>query len=147
MTGATSLTRLLLAALCAIAGASTANDASAQAGTPLPIEFNGSDIGYPSVAAALAAMRSIPGVHIVVTDGWTVADDAAHDTFWRFAPPGNPAWPSVIRQTVVLRDDRLAVDLRIRCEAAMTACDALIADAQRAGDSSRSSGTAASAPR
>jgi hypothetical protein len=145
MTRAISLARLLPVALCAI-GCAT-NDVSAQGGTPLPVEFNGSDIGYPSVAAALAALRSLPEVHIVVTDGWTLADDAAHDTFWRFTPPGHPAWPSVIKQMMVLRDDRIAVDLHIRCEATKAACDALLVDVQRAGAGGQSSGMAASAPR
>ena len=130
--------------LCALG---VVSDAVAQASTPLAVEFNGSDIGYPSIAAALAALRSNPDLHVVTIDGWNVVDDAGHDTFWRFALPGHPAWPSVVKQTVVLRDDRLAVDLRIRCEASRAACAALLADAHAGDGAGGPAALAPSAPR
>lgn len=123
------------------------SDAAAQAGTPLPIEFNGSDVGYPSVATALAALRSDPALHVVTTGQWTVVDDARHDTFRRFTLPGHPAWPSAVKQAVVLRDDRLAVDLRIRCEAARSACAGLLADVQAEEAAQRPAGLDPSVPR
>jgi hypothetical protein len=61
---------------------------------PVSNEVKSSSIGYPSVAAALADLHSRAGVKFHEDHGWTIAEDAAHYTFWSFPPAGDPAFPS-----------------------------------------------------
>lgn len=86
-------------------------------------ESPGSSIGYPSVAAALAALRNKPGVAISQQNGWTVATEASTLTIWSFAPRGNPAYPAVAKRHVVEDKKATWIDMTIACEASKAACD------------------------
>ena len=60
-----------------------------------------SGIGYPTVAAALAALHSKPEVIFREEDGWIIAEDRSHYTLWSFAPEGDPAYPSAVKRSAV----------------------------------------------
>jgi hypothetical protein len=85
-------------------------------------------IGYPSVAAALAAVRAKPGVKISLQSGWTVIDDRDASTFWSFTPPGHPAHPAAVRRILTEKDGAFYLQTRILCQATKSACDKLKAD-------------------
>ena len=88
----------------------------------------GSSIGYPSVAAALKDLRSKPDVNFSEQNGWIIADDRSHVTVWTFAPQGDPAYPSVVKRTVVQQGKGISMDMKVRCESSQSACDKLVAD-------------------
>ena len=87
---------------------------------------------YPSVAAALAALRSRPDLVIHQEKGWTGFEDRATLTIWTFTPPGHRAHPAVVKRTVV--QDGMTVYLKVtgRCEATKAACDKLMAELAKA---------------
>ena len=60
-----------------------------------------SAIRYRSVAAALEDLRSKPGVEVSDQGGWTIVSDRSNSTLWSFAPPGNAAYPAVVKRTAV----------------------------------------------
>jgi len=47
-------------------------------------------IGYPTVEAALTAVRARPGVTESQSAGWTVIEDKAHHETWLFSPAASP---------------------------------------------------------
>jgi hypothetical protein len=87
-----------------------------------------SSIGYPSVAAALEAMRAKSGVKVSVQGGWTIVDDRGNSALWSFTPPGHPAHPAVVRRTVTEKDGAIFVQMGGLCEAAKPPCDKLMAE-------------------
>ncbi|MBL6853697.1 MAG: DUF4019 domain-containing protein, partial [Alphaproteobacteria bacterium] len=93
--------------------------------SPLP-EAAGPTIGYPSVAAALAALHAKPGVTFSTQDGWTVAEDDAEKTLWSFTPPGDVAYPAAVKRHLVEKDGAVYVEMAVQCEAAKPACDNLV---------------------
>ena len=86
-----------------------------------------SRIGYPSVAAALDAVRAKPGVHTSSQDGWTIIEDGQALTMWSFTPPSDAAHPAVVQRKVVQEGDDIFVDTNILCEGPKPACDQLTA--------------------
>jgi hypothetical protein len=84
-------------------------------------------IGYPTVSAALDALRAQSGVKVLVQDGWTVIDDRATNSIWSFTPPAHPAHPAVIRRMIVQKDTDIFIRMSALCEAAKSECDKLIA--------------------
>lgn len=99
--------------------------AEAAAQAPLP-EVEGQPVGYPTVAAALDALRSKQGVTIMTRDGWTIADDSAERTIWSFTPAGNPAHPSAVKRQVEDRNGTASLSMSVQCEASKSACDDLV---------------------
>lgn len=89
---------------------------------PLP-EQPVSTIGYPTVAAALQALRANPRVKFSTQNGWTVAYDDTNYTAWSFAPPGDPAYPAVAKRQFVPDGKGTALTMSILCEATKMACD------------------------
>ena len=95
------------------------------ASAPLPEDPN-TDIGYPSVDAALAGLHAKPGVVFSTRDGWTVADDKATLTLWSFPPPGHPAYPSAVMRQLVQMGGGWGVTMKVMCGATKAACDDLV---------------------
>jgi hypothetical protein len=83
-----------------------------------------SAIEYPSVAAALAALKAKPGVQFTSNDGWTIANDT-DGAIWSFTPSNHYANPSVGRRSLRERDGSFFVETRILCQAQKPACDRL----------------------
>lgn len=112
--------------LALAAVAATLSIASAQQ-TAKP---NSAGIGYPTVAAALNAMRAKSGANVSIQAGWTVIEDRAALTAWSFTPAGHPAHPAVVRRTITREGDNIFVKMTVLCEAPKPACDALTAEFQ-----------------
>jgi len=87
-----------------------------------------SSIGYPSVAAALADLRSKPEVKFSQSNGWTIVDDRSHLTVWSFAPEGDPAYPSAVKRSVVHEGENNTMSMKVLCESTQEACDQLVRD-------------------
>ena len=94
-----------------------------------PVQKPSSGIGYPSVAAALDAVKSKPGVRVTVQQGWIVIEDRATMTVWSFTSPGNPAHPAAVRREVKqAKDGSVNIEQRVLCEAAKGPCDKINAE-------------------
>ena len=85
-----------------------------------------SGVGYPTVAAALEAMRAKRGVNVSIQSGWTIIEDRANLTLWSFTPAGHPAYPAVVRRVMTQKDGAWFVTMGVLCEAAKSACDKLV---------------------
>lgn len=83
-------------------------------------------IGYPTVSAALKALRNKPSVQIRSEHGWVIAADDESKTVWSFVPKDDPAYPAVVKRTVVQRNGRIYIVMRVLCEASKSACDQLV---------------------
>jgi hypothetical protein len=106
---------------------------------PVSNEVKPSTIGYPSVAAALAELRSRSDVQFSEAHGWTIADDRSHFTIWSFAPPNDPAYPSVVKRTAAQEGSRVSMQMNVLCESTQSACDKLVSDFQALNDHMRDS--------
>jgi hypothetical protein len=117
------MTSTLIAALglaaCATAGPPGAANADPDEATR---------IEYPTIEAALSAVRARPGVSESQSDGWTVIEDKARRETWLFSPPSHPAHPAVVKRTVVRRLGETRTQTAARCGAGQAACDRLVAE-------------------
>lgn len=87
-----------------------------------------STIGYPSVAAALSALRAREDVNISVEEGWTIITEPGGLTIWSFSPPDQPAYPAVARRVFHQEAGAWFIKMDVRCEAEKAACDELQRD-------------------
>jgi hypothetical protein len=87
-------------------------------------------VGYASVGAALAALRSEPTAQFREQRGWTVVASRERDApvEWFFTPDGHPAHPAVVKRTATERGGIGMIDLVALCHAQQTACDRLLDD-------------------
>ncbi len=92
---------------------------------PLP-EASETAIEYPSVEAALKALRARPGIVFTTERGWLIATDEADYTIWSFAPPEYPAYPAMVKRHVAPQGSGSSVVMSVHCEAAKAACDDLV---------------------
>ena len=84
-------------------------------------------IGYPSVAAALADLKSKKDTNTRIENGWTIIDDKAGNAVWSFAPPGHPAFPAAIKRAIVATPDgKTGIAVTSLCHAGKKVCDHLI---------------------
>jgi hypothetical protein len=98
---------------------------SAAAGQPVD------SIGYPTVAAALEALKAKKGVAVSDHGGWTVVEDKAAQAYWSFTPPGHPAHPAVVKRTVISENGGASMRMTALCQAAKEPCDQLMASFQQ----------------
>ena len=113
-------------ALSALGLALAATSATAQ--TAPPAAAPPADLGYRTVADALAGLRSRDGNGTIVTesDGWVVINEPLATAQWSFTPKGHEAYPAVVRRVVVRGPDRsVRVDVVSLCEAPAEACTRL----------------------
>jgi hypothetical protein len=94
--------------------------------TPAPPDSRISDVGYKTVAEALASLKQTPSASFSVVGGWTIVTDEAHLTVWSFSPKADPSYPSVVKRTVASTGTGSKVTLNVLCEAGKAACDNLI---------------------
>jgi len=98
-----------------------------------------STVGYPTAAAALAALHAKPGVEFSTQDGWTIATDADTNTVWSFPPERDPAYPAVVkRQLTAAPNGAVDVHMDVLCAASKTACDDLVRAFERMNDEAQS---------
>jgi hypothetical protein len=97
----------------------------------LPLSTYGQEgVGYPSVAAALQALKTRNDVRISVQGGWTIADDPRDGSLWSFTPPGHPAHPAVVKRNPAQKDGAMFIQMHALCQAEKAACDKLIEEFQ-----------------
>lgn len=89
-------------------------------------EVTSNDIGYKTVAAALAGLKAKSGVLITIEHGWTIVTEIEQKTLWSFAPPTHPAYPSVVQRRVEQVGENVVMHMAVTCEASKTACDGLV---------------------
>jgi hypothetical protein len=106
---------------------------------PVSNEVKVSTIGYPSVAAALADLRSKPEVQFSEAHGWTIAEDRSRFTIWSFAPASDPAYPSAVKRTALQEGSGVSMQMNVLCESTQSACDKLVSDFQALNDRMRDS--------
>jgi hypothetical protein len=95
---------------------------------PDPVEAT--RIGYPTVDAALAAVRARPGVTESQNDGRTVIEDNARYETWHFSPAGHPAHPAVVKRTVLSGVGGTRTQTAALCGGGKAECDKLVAQFQ-----------------
>jgi hypothetical protein len=103
-------------------------EAESPAPAALP-EAAHSGIGYPTVQAALTALRSKSGVRIQQKEGWTTVSDKESDNvfvLWSFTPSGHPAHPSAVKRTIYDKDGEVFIEMNVLCQAAKAPCDDLV---------------------
>ncbi|HVF25252.1 MAG TPA: hypothetical protein VNA23_05140 [Anaerolineales bacterium] len=96
-----------------------------------------STIGYPSVAAALSALRAREDVNIAVEAGWTIITEPGGLTIWSFSPPAQPAYPAVARRVFYREAGAWFIKMDVRCEAEKAACDQLQRDFEALNENMR----------
>src|SRR6188508_1435565 len=72
-------------------------------------------IGYATVKDALAALKAKSGVTFRNQDGWTVAEDKEKIVTWMFVPPDHPAYPSVIKRSLINNVDGTYFQTDVKC--------------------------------
>jgi hypothetical protein len=93
---------------------------------PAPLPEGDTDIGFDTVSAALAGLRSRPGVVFTSENGWLIATDEAAYTIWSFAPQSYPAYPAVVKRQVIPKQIGSEIKMDVLCEASKQACDDLV---------------------
>ena len=91
-------------------------------------QVRSSSIGYPSVTAALDALRARKDVTISEQQGWTIVNDPASMTLWSFVPKDNPAYPAAVKRAFVQKGAEVYVNMNVLCQAEQTPCDKLVED-------------------
>jgi hypothetical protein len=89
-----------------------------------------SDIGYPSPAAALAALKKNPDAQFSVKDGWTIVSTKENGNLvmWSFTPEGHPAHPAAVKRTMTQKDGAWYLDMKVLCGGTKAHCDKLVED-------------------
>lgn len=125
-----------LAIFALVVGLSAGSGTNAQSPPALP-EAKANTIGYPTVAAALTALKARKDVAISIRDGWTVITDPPNALagapppppwiIWSFAPQGGAAYPAAVKRTITKGPDgAYYLDMAVLCEASKEACDDLV---------------------
>lgn len=97
---------------------------------PIP-EASDSNVGYDTVAAALADLRSRRSVVFTAENGWVIATDDATYTIWSFAPRSYPAYPAVVKRQISPEGTGSRLQMSVLCEASKAACDDLVRTFER----------------
>lgn len=114
----THLRSVLLAALATSAVCS----AVARGAEPTQ-QPEGATISYATLDESIKALRAKPDVTFRSQDGWMVAEDTQAHTVWLFTPPGHPAYPSMVKRTLVNKSEGAYFDTNVRCLASKDMCD------------------------
>jgi hypothetical protein len=87
-------------------------------------------IDYPSVAAALDALRADPAAQFESDAGWIVVatSERGNPVLWSFTPPGHPAHPAVVKRTAVEQKGTGYMELATLCQAPEADCFRLLDD-------------------
>jgi hypothetical protein len=106
-----------------VAGSATAQELPRG---PLP-EVENTDIGYRTVADALASLKRRTDVMISTVRGWVIVTDEANKTVWSFAPDSYIAHPAVVKRAVLPgAGGGSDIKMSVLCEATKDACDQFV---------------------
>ncbi|HEY6457132.1 MAG TPA: hypothetical protein VIY90_17805 [Steroidobacteraceae bacterium] len=89
------------------------------------------DVGYKTVAEALASLKHTKDVSFSVVRGWTIATDETHLTVWSFAPKTDPSYPAVVKRMVISTGGGSKVTMSVLCEADKASCANLVREFQK----------------
>jgi hypothetical protein len=89
-------------------------------------ESNNSDVGYKTVAEALASLKLMKDASFSTVRGWTIITDRPHMTVWSFAPKTDPSYPSVVKRMVTAAGSGSNISMKVLCEADKASCDTLV---------------------
>jgi hypothetical protein len=117
------MNRKLVHVLWLLIAASAMADGLPQGQLP---ESTSADVGYKTVADALAALYKLKSASFSTVRGWTIVTDEPHFTVWSFAPRSDPSYPSVVKRFVTSSGSGSIVTTRILCESDKAACDNLV---------------------
>ncbi len=127
-----ALTRLLLASLLSVGFLATAaEENSAPNDRPR--------IGYKSPQAALAALRTKPGVTEREENDWIVLNDKGDNTIWSITTDAHPAHPTAVKRAFVKRGGAVYVEMGVLCGASKDVCDHVVMQFQEINDNLRRS--------
>jgi hypothetical protein len=95
---------------------------------PDPSDSDSQSIGYPTVQAALEALRKDPDAKISEQAGWTIVQQTAGKNFvlWSFTPSSYPAYPAAIKRVIIEKEGGMHLEMQALCQASKEACDRLI---------------------
>jgi hypothetical protein len=91
------------------------------------------DITYGSPEAALESLRLTEGVTIREENDWFVVTDASEQTIWSLTQRTHPAYPTIVKRSIVDGGETLIMDMRVNCGAEKSICDMVVQQFQ-AGD-------------
>jgi hypothetical protein len=101
-----------------------------------PTQVNGG-IGFPTVQAALEALKAKPGVKLREQQGWIIVADKESEfvsATWSFTPGGNPAHPAAVKRTLSEKNGQIVMETNVLCQAKKDPCDALVRDFEVLGN-------------
>jgi len=87
------------------------------------------NVGYKTVAEALAALKAMPGatVNDAIPATWVVIEEPEGRGVWSFTPASHYAFPAVVKRRVALRADAsVLIETGVLCEAQKAACESLV---------------------
>lgn len=82
----------------------------------------------------MASLRDNPETQMSEKEGWTIAvvPNEAGRTVWSFPPEAHPAYPAVVKQTVVVENGSEFAETSAQCTGSQSVCNALLAEFHRA---------------
>jgi hypothetical protein len=85
-------------------------------------------IDFPSVAAALDALRADSAAQFESQGGWVVVatSEQGNPVLWSFTPEGHPAHPAVVKRTALEKKGTGFVELATLCQGPEAECFALL---------------------
>jgi hypothetical protein len=89
------------------------------------------NVGYKTVAEALASLKQMKDVSFSTVRGWTIVTDEAHLTVWSFAPKTDPSYPAVVKRMVTSTGGGSKVTMGVLCEADKASCANLVREFQK----------------
>lgn len=89
-------------------------------------ESGNSDVGYRTVAEALASLKQMKEASFSTVRGWTIVTDQVHMTVWSFAPKTDPSYPSVIKRFVTPAGTGSIITMKVLGESNKISCDNLV---------------------
>jgi hypothetical protein len=89
-------------------------------------ESGNSDVGYRTVAEALASLKKMKEASFSTVRGWTIVTDQVHMTVWSFAPKTDPSYPSVVKRFVTPAGTGSIITMKVLCESDKISCDYLV---------------------
>jgi len=94
------------------------------------VRADDSSIGYPTVDAALDALRKDPHAQFSTRDGWTIVatEENGNHVLWSFTPKGHSAYPAAVKRTVLEKDGAVLINMQVLCFGTQAGCDKLVAD-------------------
>jgi hypothetical protein len=83
-------------------------------------------IPYSSPEEALESLSSKPGVSIREENDWYIANDSNENTIWSITQKTNPAYPAIVKRTLVEENGAINLKMKVDCGATREICDKMV---------------------